>query len=143
MLANWLSRWNENRIETKNLKAGVKAEVLVFSKFVKDGLPKIQKCKEEFESTGKIPKLAMTGEFSFSFIDSNMSKIGALDKELMIKIIELRGLKEGSTEGAKILFDLIPLYQEKKVSASIITLHLTVLKNSMERMIKLSDEICT
>jgi len=143
MLANWLLRWNENRIETKNLKAGVKAEVSVFSKFIEDGLPKIQKHKEGFELTGKIPKLKMSGQFNFSFIDSNMSKIGALDEELMKKIIELRGLNEGYTEGARILFDLIPFYQEKTVGASIITLHLTALENSMKMMIKLSKEICT
>ena len=143
MLANWLLRWNENRIETKNLKAGIKAEVLVFSKFIEGGLPKIQKYKEEFESTGNIPKLTMTGQFNFSFIDSNMSKIAALDEELMKKIIELRGLNEACTQGAKILFDSISLYHEKPVSAPFITLHLTALENSIKRMIKLSHEICT
>ena len=49
MLANWLLRWNENRIETRNLKAGVKAEVSVFSTFIKTGLPTIQQYKEELK----------------------------------------------------------------------------------------------
>lgn len=143
MLANWLLKWNETRIETKNIKAGAKVEVLVFSKFIESGIPKIQKHREEFEATGKIPKLKMTGQFKFTFIDSNMSKFGALDEELMKKIIELRGLKEAYTDGAKILFDTIVLYQEGSVGSSILKLHLTALENSMKKMKTLSDEIVT
>ena len=143
MLANWLLKWNESRIETKNLKAGAKAEVLVFSKFIESGIPKIQKHKEEFEATGKIPKLKMIGQFEFNFIDSNMSKIGTLDEELMKKIIELRGLKEAYTAGAEILCDTITLYQEGSVGSSTIKLLLTASENSMKRMKILSDEIIT
>jgi hypothetical protein len=65
--------------------------VLVFSKFIESGIPKIQKHKEKFEATGKIPKLKMTGHFDFIFIDSNMSKIGILDKEFMKKLLSLEG----------------------------------------------------
>ena len=143
MLANWLLKWNESRIEKRNLKAGAKAEVLVFSKFIESGIPKIQKLKEEFEATGKIPKLKMTGHFDFIFIDSNMSKIGILDKEFMKKIIELRGLKEAYTAGSEILSDTITLYNKGSIDPSTIKLLFTASENSMKRMKILSDEITT
>lgn len=143
MFANWLLKWNENRIEIKNIKAGIKAEVSVFTTFIESGLVTVQKYKQQFEETKIIPNLKITGQFDFSFIDSNMPKIGALDEELMKKIIELRGLKEAYAAGSKILFDSILLYNERKVGVTTIAVHLTAIENSMKKMKNLSDEITT
>lgn len=127
MIANWLLKWDESRRETKNIKAGVKAEILVCSKFLDYGIPTIQKLREEFETTAVIPELKMTGQFNFTFIDSNMSKFGALDTKLLVKIIELRSLHEAYIEGAKILFDSISLYRNGSFDSSLLRFHLTTL----------------
>jgi len=143
MSANWLLKWNENRIEIKNIKAGIKTEISVFADFIESGLTKVQEYKQQFELSKKIPNLKMTGQFDFSFIDSNMSKIGALDENLMKKIIELRGLKEAYTAGSTILFDTIILYNKGNVGVTTVALHLTAIEESMIKIKTLSDEIIT
>jgi len=139
--SNWFYRWNENRIERKKLKAGINSEVKVFSEFIAHSLQTIKKYGELLESSGTIPLSKITGDFEFFFIDSNMTKVGLLEKSIIKQVIELKGLKCALTEGLNILIGMIPSLKEQKIKKSTIENHLIAAENSIKKIQEISNKI--
>jgi len=139
--SNWFAKWNENRQECNKLKAVIYSEIKIFSDILSQCLVTIEQYQKDLEESGTISKSKITGNFEFSFIDSNMAKIGILDKPLIKLIIEIRGLRCAFAEGLNILIELIPSFHELKIKEYTIKTHLISAENSIKKMQQINNQI--
>ena len=139
--ANWAYRWNERRIEKKGLKAGIQAEIKVLMEFLTPEIDTIRKYRKKINSQGLTQEITFTGGFQTLFLDSNIGKLGMLDKNLIEKLTELKALLCASEVGLKFTIDLISRAKRQKGETSIVKDCLVQTENSFTRIMQLGREI--